>query len=269
MCSYYRISLPGEKHTPLLQFANVSKPGRNDPCPCGSGKKYKRCCLGRESDREEFERQISAVGIPLLRELGRFAGQQAGQPPETIAAQRFPFWRPPLDKMRAARLLDYLIFDYRPNTYGRNAIEEYIAQRQSIVTPEWRTLLEAWQSVGMELYVLERWSAGFALCRSVLPHSERDKEVMPLESGPEIAPGSAIALRALPVGELFVYASWPTTFGDRSIDDVIESVIARHHAFVRSERIVSMEDFLRLDGTVFEEIAAAPTHGGIIVPGHT
>jgi tetratricopeptide (TPR) repeat protein len=22
--------------------------GRNDPCPCGSGKKYKRCCLERE-----------------------------------------------------------------------------------------------------------------------------------------------------------------------------------------------------------------------------
>ncbi|MCL6105810.1 MAG: SEC-C metal-binding domain-containing protein [Actinobacteria bacterium] len=20
------------------------EPGRNDPCPCGSGKKYKRCC---------------------------------------------------------------------------------------------------------------------------------------------------------------------------------------------------------------------------------
>ncbi len=23
-----------------------SKLGRNDPCPCGSGKKYKKCCLG-------------------------------------------------------------------------------------------------------------------------------------------------------------------------------------------------------------------------------
>jgi len=22
-----------------------SKVGRNDPCPCGSGKKYKKCCL--------------------------------------------------------------------------------------------------------------------------------------------------------------------------------------------------------------------------------
>jgi SEC-C motif-containing protein len=25
------------------------KPGRNDPCPCGSGKKYKHCCLGVKS----------------------------------------------------------------------------------------------------------------------------------------------------------------------------------------------------------------------------
>jgi len=26
----------------------MSKPGRNDPCPCGSGKKYKNCCLLKE-----------------------------------------------------------------------------------------------------------------------------------------------------------------------------------------------------------------------------
>lgn len=24
-----------------------AQPGRNDPCPCGSGKKYKRCCMGK------------------------------------------------------------------------------------------------------------------------------------------------------------------------------------------------------------------------------
>jgi len=23
------------------------KPGRNEPCPCGSGKKYKKCCIGK------------------------------------------------------------------------------------------------------------------------------------------------------------------------------------------------------------------------------
>ena len=26
------------------------KPGRNDPCPCGSGKKYKKCCLDKDNN---------------------------------------------------------------------------------------------------------------------------------------------------------------------------------------------------------------------------
>jgi hypothetical protein len=26
------------------------KPGRNDPCPCGSGKKRKKCCMNREAE---------------------------------------------------------------------------------------------------------------------------------------------------------------------------------------------------------------------------
>jgi Flp pilus assembly protein TadD len=29
----------------------MNKPGRNDPCPCGSGKKYKQCCQQNESTR--------------------------------------------------------------------------------------------------------------------------------------------------------------------------------------------------------------------------
>ena len=31
------------------QFISASKVGPNDPCPCGSGKKYKKCC-GRSAD---------------------------------------------------------------------------------------------------------------------------------------------------------------------------------------------------------------------------
>lgn len=27
------------------------KIGRNDPCPCGSGKKYKRCCLNKAKEQ--------------------------------------------------------------------------------------------------------------------------------------------------------------------------------------------------------------------------
>jgi len=34
----------------------MAKPGRNDPCPCGSGNKYKKCCLAKEEavEREQL-----------------------------------------------------------------------------------------------------------------------------------------------------------------------------------------------------------------------
>ena len=31
-----------------------AKVGRNDPCPCGSGKKYKKCCLSRDDKGEDI-----------------------------------------------------------------------------------------------------------------------------------------------------------------------------------------------------------------------
>jgi preprotein translocase subunit SecA len=29
---------------PVEPIKSDAKPGRNDPCPCGSGRKYKQCC---------------------------------------------------------------------------------------------------------------------------------------------------------------------------------------------------------------------------------
>jgi len=65
------------------------KIGRNDLCPCGSGKKFKRCCLGKTTDarptvtsrkdlqlfllHEIDKAQIAAMaGRSMVRELGVF-----------------------------------------------------------------------------------------------------------------------------------------------------------------------------------------------------
>jgi hypothetical protein len=40
--------VPGTLATEAALVRNARKVGRNDPCPCGSGKKYKKCCLGKE-----------------------------------------------------------------------------------------------------------------------------------------------------------------------------------------------------------------------------
>lgn len=38
------------------------KVGRNDPCPCGSGKKYKQCCLLKEAPKST-PRKLKAVWV--------------------------------------------------------------------------------------------------------------------------------------------------------------------------------------------------------------
>ena len=48
----------------------MTKVGRNDPCPCGSGKKYKKCCLAKESSVADLTwqkmRQTEGSLAPVL-----------------------------------------------------------------------------------------------------------------------------------------------------------------------------------------------------------
>ncbi|MDE5853174.1 MAG: preprotein translocase subunit SecA [Oscillospiraceae bacterium] len=39
--------------TPNKTIKHTNKVGRNDPCPCGSGKKYKKCCGLKENENED------------------------------------------------------------------------------------------------------------------------------------------------------------------------------------------------------------------------
>ncbi len=59
------------------QRRNV-KIGRNDPCPCGSGKKYKKCCSGKAEQRQGNHhpdrakiRLKSAADVDAIRRAGR------------------------------------------------------------------------------------------------------------------------------------------------------------------------------------------------------
>jgi hypothetical protein len=61
------------------------KTGRNDPCPCGSGKKYKQCCLSPASAvSEEFSESLTGQDLHSIEEVQALAEgfmQQRNQQP--------------------------------------------------------------------------------------------------------------------------------------------------------------------------------------------
>lgn len=51
---------PVLNHAGFTMRRSVESIGRNEPCPCGSGKKYKRCCV--ESDRQRLSQSSDVAG---------------------------------------------------------------------------------------------------------------------------------------------------------------------------------------------------------------
>ena len=63
----------------------MPKAGRNDPCPCGSGKKYKHCCL--EKDRTAELAPAIAQRVALQDHKANQAAQQKLQQAELLQSQ--------------------------------------------------------------------------------------------------------------------------------------------------------------------------------------
>ena len=62
----------------------MAKPGRNDPCPCGSGNKYKKCCLAKD---EAVEREQLAKADAKRAERAAAHTQHLREVKATIAAR--------------------------------------------------------------------------------------------------------------------------------------------------------------------------------------
>lgn len=64
----------------------LNRPGRNDPCPCGSRKKYKRCCS--PSSAGEFQVQTPSVAGKFRFEAGSYGGPGVAYAPCIICYRR-------------------------------------------------------------------------------------------------------------------------------------------------------------------------------------
>ena len=56
--------------------------GRNQPCPCGSGKKYKKCCaLKSPLQRRQFTNMLSGEGQSTLSKLSGMVSKNLSSTP--------------------------------------------------------------------------------------------------------------------------------------------------------------------------------------------
>ena len=68
--------------------------GRNDPCHCGSGKKYKQCCLAKDEEKARVARAKAAAEAPApAAEAPVTAAEEAAPAPRATKHQTRQPWK--------------------------------------------------------------------------------------------------------------------------------------------------------------------------------
>jgi hypothetical protein len=62
-----------------MKTQTVARPGRNEPCRCGSGRKYKHCCLEKDDKKAAAKRAKAAAEAPAQ------PSDEAPAPPARVA----------------------------------------------------------------------------------------------------------------------------------------------------------------------------------------
>jgi hypothetical protein len=132
---------------------------RNAPCPCGSGKKYKKCHLARDEAAAQHESARPAalheIDGRVTLEIHTFAQRRLGDA-----------WLEHLDHFEGSEpefqlAIPWSVYDYR--VHGRTAAERFIDSRgESLGAPE-RAWIAAQQAAWLSVWEVQQVDAGESL----------------------------------------------------------------------------------------------------------
>jgi hypothetical protein len=144
------------------------KPGRNDPCPCGSGRKYKQCCLAQAEAVPPDElawRRVRRAVDPLFGELLGEAARRFGDEGLAEAWAEFNLWQTdePFDPDApiATMFLSWMVYDWQPDpldtalpeaAHDATATQAYLARAGHRLEPIARRYAEACGTAAFSFY---------------------------------------------------------------------------------------------------------------------
>jgi hypothetical protein len=195
------------------------KPGRNDPCPCGSGRKYKQCCLAKDTApspdellRRRLWRELDGLLPELLAEATHHFGvtgieeawdefnlyPESDDPEELEFDETSPY---------APLFLSWYVYDWLPDVHdtevpGRaheiTAAQAHLQRKGARLSPIQRAYIEACANAAFSFHEVLRGDPGrgFRL-REVFFGAET--EVLERSGSEGVQPGDLLYAKIVPI----------------------------------------------------------------------
>lgn len=225
----------------------MDKPGRNDPCYCGSGKKYKQCHMPADLAAEQEQRAWADAARALRLELLDYA---ASEPFDEVAGTAAAdYWNdlytaetlPLMSASEAERFYDWFAFDYTLPS-GERVVERYRAEHGQLLAPRGE-LLDRWAAAGpMSGYELLGYERQTLRLRDVASGQEHD--VFEPAGHGDAPLGSILLGRLVPVHDHLEFFTLPAYIPPEEIADLPAQLAAAQTAD-------DAPDFLRRHNTLF------------------
>jgi hypothetical protein len=240
---------------------DMKKPGRNDPCYCGSGEKYKKCHLKIDQAGEREQRAWREAGRFLHQELMKFARDERFT--ETFA-QALPHYWDSLydienaDEMsvdEALRFFDWFAFDYSP-AEGQRLIELYQAEKRAELSTYQQALLDQWLPADPASgYELIDYDGQILHMREFMTGKEHNVYEAGGRGNVEI--GDVILARILPLNDRLEFSTTAAYLPAQEITDLAEKLRAAREADSQAYPEATQAEFMRRHNTLYIHHALA------------
>jgi len=242
----------------------MPKVGRNDPCPCGSGKKYKHCHLPVEEAAQAEQLRLRRAVDTLLPKMITAARAHATAVPEAFS--RFWNGKYSLDQLEelddlegrgAERFLTWFAFDY-PLDDGRTLAEHLAAPGANAdeaghtaldLSEEEARLLGGWANVRLQPYVVEGVRKGQSMRVTNLVEGMQF-EVEDHAASRRVELGEVLVAHLLPAGDYYYIGGAAAHLTEDTREKMREFLGLHLEAFQRDHVGATWADLVRAQSEV-------------------
>ena len=219
----------------------MAKIGRNDPCPCGSGKKYKQCHLPLEEAAQAEQLRLRRALDTLLPKVVAAAEEQT----EAIPAAFERFWNgkyeldrlPELDDIEgrgAERFLTWFAFDFALDD-GSTLVQRLASGAIEVdLTPEERELLSVWAPVRLGAYVTNEIHKAQSLRVADIADG-RELEITDHAASRRVLLNEVLVAHLVPAGKTHFFAGAAAHLTEDTRDKLREFLDLHLEAFQRDQ----------------------------------
>jgi len=228
----------------------MTKIGRNDPCYCGSGKKYKHCHMPQDKAARSAAVQLASARVTLYDRLLEFAREH--EPGVELTAAFDLFWNGRIAIERANELgpgqldlfMEWFLFDYVRGEERKTALQLFIEQAGPSLAPREREILAGWDRSRISLYHIAEAMDGVVKVNDLLRGHQASVTVR------GITAGTTLLTRLLEEPGAVRFGRGGMVLPEGEARSLTEHARQRFQAYQQDHYQATWDDFLRTSAYV-------------------